>query len=50
MEFQSKLVVVQEINMVTKEVLRETNLVLSFTNASFAILLNIKSMIVLIRM
>jgi hypothetical protein len=51
MEFQHKLVVVQEINPVTKEVVeKRTNMVPSFTDASFAIPLNIKFMTTLIRM
>jgi len=49
MEFKPKLVVVQEINLVTKEVAeKRTNPIPSFTVASFAIPLNIKSMIVFI--
>ncbi len=50
MEFRPKLVVVQVINLVTKEVVKkQTNLVPSSIIASFAILLNIKSTIILIR-
>jgi len=50
MEFWPKLVVVQEMDLVTKEVAEKpTNLVPSFIVASFAIPLNIKSTTILIR-
>jgi hypothetical protein len=43
MELQPKLMVVQEINLITKEVVeKQINLVPSSIGASFAILLNIK--------
>ncbi len=43
MEFQPKPVVVQEINLVTKEVAeKQINLVPSSINASFVVLVNIK--------
>jgi hypothetical protein len=50
MEFQPKLVVVHEINLVTKEITKkQINLVPSSTNASFVVLVNIKFIIVLRR-
>jgi hypothetical protein len=43
MEFQHKLMVVQEINLITREVVeKQTNLIPSFTIASSIISLNIK--------
>jgi hypothetical protein len=51
MEFWPKLAIVQEINVITKEVVKKkTNPVPSSIVVSFAIPLNIKSMTILTRM